>query len=193
MLQRQRSISQELVYNMMFIDERKKQEITNCLISNSEYAKIKHKRTGIYWNNQVNNYHMSFHPGGSRTVEGAMHIKYDVRDNYNRLRTITFPIHVYDTEYRNRHLTQNVMRFGQDIEIDLTSLTNITGYERTNILYLLGEIGDCLFQVLSDYLQSRDTMFSSGGRKGKTRIKRKNKKKTRKKKRTIKNKVNIKG
>ena len=199
MLKRQSSISQELVYNMMFIDDSKKQEITNCLISNNEYANINHTHTGIYWNNQVNNYHMSFHPGGSLSEQGAMHIKYDVRYNYNRLRTINFPIHVYDKEYRNRRLTQNVLRFGQDIEIDINELystlnqRSISIQERQDILYLLGKIGECLFQGLTFYLDKREKdmtlhgRYYDGGRKGKTRRKRE-----KRKKRTIKNKVNIK-
>ena len=184
MLRRQPSISEDLV-NDMFIDAGKREEIAQCLRNNNRYTNLNPTQTGIYWNDTYNNYHISFHPGGSMSPAGAMHIKYDVRDNYGRLiRTVNFPIHVYDIEQRNNRTftNPNVMRFGQDIEIDLSRLHQIPSAQQNDVLYLLGQIGDCLFQALSYYLQSRDRLRWSGGKK----IRRTRKKEVKKKKKTLK-------
>ena len=182
MLRRQPSISEDLV-NDMFIDAGKREEIAQCLRNNNRYTNLNPTQTGIYWNDTYNNYHISFHPGGSMSPAGAMHIKYDVRDNYGRLiRTVNFPIHVYDRGQRNRpFINQNVISFGQDIEIDLRRLHEIPEEQHKNVIYLLGKIGDCLFTVLTDYLESRDRL-RWGGKK----IRRTRKKEVKKKKKTLK-------
>ena len=182
--QRQSSISEYLVRDM-FNDDRLTQAITECLQNNNPYPNLNPTQTGIYWNDTYNNYHISFHPGGSMTPAGATHIKYDVRDNYGRLiRTVNFPIHVYDIDQRNQPFrNQNVMSFGQDIEIDLSRLHQIPREQHNDVIYLLGKIGDCLFIVLTDYLQSRDAMmWGRGGKK----IRRTRKKEVKKKKKTLK-------
>ena len=184
-LERQRSISKFLVEEM-FRNPQIIRELTECLQYKNQPTNLNITATGLYWNHSNNKYHISFHPGGSMTPAGATHIKYDVRNNYDILiRTVNFPIHVYDMTQRDRPVTNNnVMRIGEDIEIDLTFLYQIPGEQQNDVLYLLGEIGKCLYHALINFLHSRDRMMWGGKRK--TRKTRKTREK--KKKKTLRNK-----
>jgi len=119
----------------------------------------------IYWNSSEMNsltnrpsQHFSFHPGGSQSRQGAVHLIYEFIDVNLELKKITIPINIFS--YRQSDaLPYNVSLYGDYIIIDKRPIYIIDDeLERNVCIYYIDKVGNCL----SDYLSPIIYRMGSG-------------------------------
>jgi len=116
---------------------------------------------GIIWNEFINKSSIatfSFHPGGSQSRQGAVHLIYEFIDVNLELKKITIPINIFSYR-RSDALPYNVSLYGDYIIIDKRPIYIIDDeLERNVCIYYIDKVGNCL----SDYLSPIIYRMGSG-------------------------------
>lgn len=178
-LQRYPTMSDVLYQKISENEQKFLEQYNECILHD---GRIKRTKSGYYWNSidtikikntdrivEQSQQHFSFHPGGSKSKNGATHYKFDFDSapEVTNKTPLVARIYIYDTiPYELQNDTDSV--FGNHIYVDLTNVKKRhedkeLGDEYYNIMSIINIMTNCFAQTIEQYF--------SLGNKGKTQQK----------------------